>query len=289
MQALLPRLRGFQPRITRALPWSRAMDRVRDDGTQGVRRATPSADPLRRIVLGRPRPRCPTRSGIRTHSVGRDAADRSRRRRARGLLRGRSSPRDPRQRRRVEHHTVARPGGSLREWRVRWHRAVSTAEIASAVEAGADVFVRIGRPTEHPATTIHESPLIPRWPMKPTRCRASSTKSWPERSSSSQASEQPVDPIDTSSHGGPGCPRARRVCRAASLGQARSGPGPLQHHGARRGGDPVCLPGEHRVSPAGAFRDSAYAARWDRALWELRQQDADALGESLIGRSTPRA
>ena len=62
----------------------------------------------------------------------------------------------------VEHHTVARPGGSLREWRVRWHKAVSTADdLEAAVEAGADVFIRLRAPTDSPAKTIHESPLIP--------------------------------------------------------------------------------------------------------------------------------
>ncbi len=62
----------------------------------------------------------------------------------------------------IEHHTVARPGGSLREWRVRWHKAVESAEeIDAAAQAGADVFLRITAPPESPAAMIHESPLIP--------------------------------------------------------------------------------------------------------------------------------
>jgi hypothetical protein len=62
----------------------------------------------------------------------------------------------------VEHHTVARPGGSLREWRVRWHVEVTDdASLEHALQAGADVFVVLKAPSDDPASTAHESPLIP--------------------------------------------------------------------------------------------------------------------------------
>ena len=62
----------------------------------------------------------------------------------------------------VEHHTVARPGGSLREWRVRWHTQIENEDqLQAAIAAGADVFFTIDSPTAEPASTVHESPLIP--------------------------------------------------------------------------------------------------------------------------------
>ena len=62
----------------------------------------------------------------------------------------------------VEHHTVARPGGSLREWRVRWHLHVETRDqLERALSTGADVFVTITEPAKTPAQNVPESPLIP--------------------------------------------------------------------------------------------------------------------------------
>lgn len=63
----------------------------------------------------------------------------------------------------VEHHTVARPGGGLREWRVRWHVQVQNEEqLQQSLQAGADVFVTITAPADEPAQIVPESPLIPR-------------------------------------------------------------------------------------------------------------------------------
>jgi len=62
----------------------------------------------------------------------------------------------------IEHHTVARPGGSLREWRVRWHAQVTDeATLQAALDAGADVFFTIGASSDEPAMNSHESPIIP--------------------------------------------------------------------------------------------------------------------------------
>ena len=62
----------------------------------------------------------------------------------------------------VEHHTVARPGGSLREWRVRWHVEITDEDsLEHALQAGADVFLVLKAPCDDPAPPAHESPLIP--------------------------------------------------------------------------------------------------------------------------------
>ena len=62
----------------------------------------------------------------------------------------------------IEHHTVARPGGSLREWRVRWHVEITDLDtLNAAFEAGADVFFCIEKSSKEPATNSHESPIIP--------------------------------------------------------------------------------------------------------------------------------
>jgi len=62
----------------------------------------------------------------------------------------------------IEHHTVARPGGGLREWRVRWHVEVTdSASLNGALDAGADVFFCLDTATSDPARNSPESPMIP--------------------------------------------------------------------------------------------------------------------------------
>ena len=182
----------------------------------------------------------------------------------------------------VEHHTVARPGGSLREWRVRWHRAVSTAEeIASAVEAGADVFVRIGQPTDHPATTIHESPLIP-----PLADEADSLPSL----FSEELARALFFLTGFRAAGRPnryfqpwGVPAVLEHVESVAL-LHRDKHGPALGHYSTTAPDVEAILSAFRASAESPllvpFAIPPMLARWDRALWELRQQwDADALGE----------
>ncbi|MAY80763.1 MAG: hypothetical protein CL930_08250 [Deltaproteobacteria bacterium] len=62
----------------------------------------------------------------------------------------------------LEHYTVTRPGGSLREWVVRWHMPIEDeASLAIALSGGADVFFTIEQPSKEPSVIAHESPAIP--------------------------------------------------------------------------------------------------------------------------------
>ena len=189
----------------------------------------------------------------------------------------------------VEHHTVARPGGSLREWRVRWHKSVSTAdELEAVIEAGADVFVRLRAPTDIPAKTIHESPLIP-----PLADEADSLPSL----LSEELARALFFLTGFRAAGRPnryfqpwGIPAVLEHVEAVTL-LHRDKHGPALGHYSHTPPDV-----DHILS---AFRASADApllvpfaippmlARWDRALWELRQQwDAETLGEFPVPAAT---
>lgn len=182
----------------------------------------------------------------------------------------------------VEHHTVARPGGSLREWRVRWHKEVSTAEeIETAINSGADVFVRLATPTDSPAETIHESPLIP-----PLADEADTLPSL----LSEELARALFFLTGFRAAGRPnryfqpwGIPAVLGHVEAVTL-LHRDKHGPALGHYSHAAPDV-----EDILSALNASTDTPLLvpfaippmlARWDRALWELRQQwDADARGE----------
>ncbi len=182
----------------------------------------------------------------------------------------------------VEHHTVARPGGSLREWRVRWHKAVNTVEELDAViEAGADVFIRLSSPTDSPARTIHESPLIP-----PLADAADSLPSLFDEDlaralfflTGFRAAGRPNRFFQPW-----GIPAVLEHVEAVTL-LHRDKHGPALGHYSHT---PPDL--EHILGTLDQSADSPLLvpfaippmlARWDRALWELRQQwDAEVRGE----------
>jgi len=182
----------------------------------------------------------------------------------------------------VEHHTVARPGGSLREWRVRWHIEVTNAEVLdAAIEAGADVFLRLSNQADNPADTIHESPLIP-----PLADEANSLPSFfsealakalflltgfrapgrPNRYFQPWGIHAALDYVDAialfhrDKHGPAVGFYSRQEPNVStileSLGQSTN--------------SPLLVP----------FAIPPMLARWDRALWELRQEwDAESRGE----------
>lgn len=182
----------------------------------------------------------------------------------------------------VEHHTVARPGGSLREWRVRWHKEVRTdEEMDAAIEAGADVFIRVSQGTDTPATTIHESPLIP--PL------ADEADSLPSLFSEGLARAL-FFLTGFRAAGRPnryfqpwGIPTVLEHVESVAL-LHRDKHGPALGYYSHTAPDVDAILSALRSSADSPllvpFAIPPMLARWDRALWELRQQwDADSLGE----------
>jgi len=182
----------------------------------------------------------------------------------------------------VEHHTVARPGGSLRDWRVRWHIQTTTADaLKAAINAGADVFIQRTTPDVNPAATMHESPLIP--PL------ADATDSQPSFFNEKLA--QALFLI--TGFRAPG--RPNRYFQPWGISAVlehvdavilfhRDKHGPALGFYANTAPDLDHTLSRFRASNEGAllvpFAIPPMLARWDRALWELRQMwDAETAGE----------
>jgi len=182
----------------------------------------------------------------------------------------------------VEHHTVARPGGSLREWRVRWHTQVDTAEsLHAAIDAGADVFIQLSEAHADPASTVHESPLIP-----PVADEESSLTSFFNESLAQAL-------FFLTGFRAPGRPNRyfqpwgipavlEHVSAVALLHRDKHGPalgvysklsfdmGAVLTRFSEGTDSPLLVP----------FAIPPMLARWDRALWELRQHwDTETYGD----------
>ena len=173
----------------------------------------------------------------------------------------------------IENHTVARPGGSLREWRVRWHVEVDDQEtLISALEAGADVFFCIDAPTKEPANNSHESPIIP--PV------ADANIGLP-----SHISEDLAQALflltGFRSEGRPnryfqpwGIPAVLEHANAVALVH-RDKHGPALGAYRNQAFDPSTMFGNIQTDPERPllvpFAIPPMLARWDRALWDLRQ------------------
>lgn len=182
----------------------------------------------------------------------------------------------------VEHHTVARPGGSLREWRVRWHVQITEEEqINAAIAAGADVFLTIANPDKNPAKTVHESPLIP-----PLADEASSLPNFFNEDFASALFLL----TGFRSEGRPnryfqpwGVPEVLKHVPAVALVH-RDKHGPALGVYAREAFDMEAISAAIDDSAKHAllvpFAIPPMLARWDRALSELRQVwDEDSMGE----------
>ena len=191
----------------------------------------------------------------------------------------------------VEHHTVARPGGSLREWRVRWHVHVEDNDsLQSAINAGADVFLTIPNASDDPAATVHESPLIP--PL------ADEVSSLPNFFNDAFASALFLL-TGFRSEGRPnryfqpwGVPAVlEHVPNVALIHRDKHGPAlgvygrapfdvdALKESLETTTGQPLLVP----------FASPPMLARWDRALSELRQVwDEPSMGEFPVPEAEPR-
>ena len=182
----------------------------------------------------------------------------------------------------VEHHTVARPGGSLREWRVRWHIQTTTVEsLRAAIDAGADVFIQMSEADENPAATMHESPLIP--PL------ADEAKSLPSFFNESMAKALFLltgfrAPGRPNRYFQPwGIPAVLEHVQAVILFH-RDKHGPALGLYAKTPPDIEailnCFAQSTQAPLLVPFAIPPMLARWDRALWELRQHwDEDTHGE----------
>ena len=173
----------------------------------------------------------------------------------------------------IENHTVARPGGSLREWRVRWHVEVDCQEaLLSALQAGADVFIGIKAPTDAPAMNSHESPIIP--PVADANIGLQS-----------HISEELAQALFLLTgfrcEGRPnryfrpwGVPAVLEHARAVALVH-RDKHGPALGVYRNQAFDPGTLFGDIQTNTPKPllvpFAIPPMLARWDRALWDLRQ------------------
>jgi hypothetical protein len=182
----------------------------------------------------------------------------------------------------VEEHTVARPGGSLRRWVARWTLPIETdADIHTALEAGAEVFIldpTVDKNPRPPSTAtlavppMSDAPEIPESPLSETLLGALYLLTGFRSEERPQRRFQPA-----------GIPTVLEHASAVVLVH-------LDKHGPCLGVySTVLVPVEERLSSLAndsatilvvPFAIPPMLARWDRALWELRQDwDADTLGE----------
>jgi hypothetical protein len=182
----------------------------------------------------------------------------------------------------VEEHTVTRPGGSLHRWAARWTlEIVDDADVQRAMDAGAEVFLR--------------SPAVIKAPKKPIVITASVPPM-------ADAPERPASPFTPALQdalylmtGFRAGERPQRRFQPAAI------PSVLEHaeavvlvhldkHGPCLAAYSTAPTSAHSrllaLSPAPSvflvvpFAIPPMLARWDRALWELRQDwDATTHGD----------
>lgn len=182
----------------------------------------------------------------------------------------------------LEHYTVTRPGGSLREWVVRWHMPIEDeASLAIAISGGADVFFTIDQAAETPAAIAHESPAIPPvadaedgLPSLIDEALAQSLFLLTGFRSEGRPNRyfQPWGIPETIPHVN-ALALLHRDKHGPALGVYRSSTFDIDSElGSLSGKDEPILLVPFAIPPM--------LARWDRALWELRQNwNAEELGE----------
>lgn len=182
----------------------------------------------------------------------------------------------------LEHYTVTRPGGSLREWVVRWHMPIEGEEsLATAISGGADVFFTIEKAADVPASIAHESPAIP--PLADAEdglpsligddlARALFLLTGFRSEGRPNRYFQPWGIPETIPHVN-ALALLHRDKHGPALGVYRSSTFDIDDElgGLSTDETPVLLV---------PFAIPPMLARWDRALWELRQSwDSETLGE----------
>ena len=190
----------------------------------------------------------------------------------------------------IEHHTVARPGGGLREWRVRWHVEVNDNEsLQAAMDAGADVFFSLDKATDKPAINSHESPIIP--PVADAFTGLTSHIDEPLAQALFLLTGFRCEGRPNRYFQPWGIPAVLEHTNAVALIHR-------DKHGPALG---VYRSGEHNFAEAFTTIETEDAkplfvpfaippmlARWDRALWDLRQDwDAELRGEFPVPAGEP--
>jgi len=173
----------------------------------------------------------------------------------------------------VEHHTVSRPAGPLRQWVVRWSLPCPDEDTtAQAIEAGADVFVALSANAAGQAQPVIDTPAIP---------VTADAEEW-----------EPAPYCDALARGLFMLTGFRNPIRPTRLFQPMGIPMVLEYatavallhkdkHGPAMGvytlTEPV-IPAQLDAIPTNGhpvlivpFAIPPMLARWDRALWELRQ------------------
>lgn len=185
----------------------------------------------------------------------------------------------------VESYTVCRPGGPLRSWKARWNKSVRTVdEIEAVVAAGADVLV-VPR-----AGGLDPAPLAPEMTPDDLEIPPLADKPKPGVSPLGEGLRQRLfyltsfrEDAQPSRRFQPGAlPELLEHVEAIILiHQDKHAPCvgvySLQPLEKRAVIEEMCR-GQHVL--AVPFAIPPMLARWDRALWELRQEwDADTLGD----------
>lgn len=184
----------------------------------------------------------------------------------------------------VESFTVSRPGGPLRRWRCRWSMTCETIEdIESALEGGADVFITLKPDVEQPrpiappfAVEAHQLPPLEDEAPRPAPAISEGLRQRLFLLTGFREGEQPSRRFQ------PGVlPELLETVEVAVLVHQ-------DKHAPCLGMYSRSLIDPHTALKALCKRKGVLAvpfaippmlARWDRALWELRQEwDADVDG-----------
>lgn len=172
----------------------------------------------------------------------------------------------------VEHHEVTRPGGPLRRWVTRWAMPCTDAESTqAAIEAGADVFVMLDG-NGGPASLVRGTPSVPPSADAPDAEGSPYGNELAEALFLLTGFRNPMRP--TRLFQPMGIPAALRHAPAvALLHRDKHGPALGVYTRATPDINATLAPLTVEEEPVllVPFAIPPMLARWDRALWELRQ------------------
>ena len=190
----------------------------------------------------------------------------------------------------LEPHTVSRPGGPLRQWVCRWvMQCDNAAQLTQAIEAGADVLLKGTEPATGPAP-IQGSPSVPVAADAPAASPAPISEEALNALFLLTAYRSLGRPIRLFQPAG--LPALLGLCETVVLLH-------LDKHGPCAGiysKDPISARERLDTLPSNGppvllvpFAIPPMLARWDRALWELRQDWSSAeLGDFPVPPSPDR-